>query len=318
MARAYDTDALINRVEHYTLMPANQGVFSDENIVDILNEEISEYIVPFLLSYYEDYLVTSTDITLVANTAAYDLPTDAVADKVKDVKLAYSDGTEISIPRIHTSTKGVFVGSFSDPIHFEIRGNQIRFPTPTASVPPDPVVRVYYYQRPCELVSSADYAIVGQVAGPQTLEYAASVTTASQIYQAATLSVQKANPFYSYLVDGSAVSGSGSGATVGQVTFTAADLSAVLVGDYVVPEGKCAIPQIPRELISLLCVRTAITLLRARGLMPLTQELEVKAAQIEDKLSRIFRPRVDGETPVVFNSNNPLRALKQHTGWWRR
>lgn len=315
MARSWDTEALIERVEHYTLMPANQGVFSNANITDILNEEMYDYIVPFLLGHYEDYLVAHQDYTITAGQTAYDLPTQAVGDKLKDFKIVYQTGEEVSIPRRFTATRywDYTIGSANIPEWFEVRGNQIIVANPNSTVS-DPVMRAYYYKRPAPLAVPGEYGKVASIA-TDTITYETALTGGVDLASATSVDIQKGTPFFDARLEDTATT---SASTTTIDAAVGGGFSTVVAGDYVTMPDYAAIPQIPRELIPLLCVRVAINLLRARGLSPLSQELELKAAQLEKRLTELFKPRVDDETPIVFNHNSPLRSAISYRRWrWR-
>lgn len=311
-ARAWDTSSILDRVKNITFMPTAQNVFTEARLVDMINEEMYAYITPFLLEAHEDYLLTYTDISLVASTAAYDLPTDALGDTLQDVKIRYADGREDNVPRRTTGMgDSMFARSTDVPTWFQIRGNQIIFPIPTTTLT-DPVVRLYYHKRPAPLAVTTDYGLVSAIdTGAPTVTYA----SASGLNGDALVNVQRGDGLYDFRVEswsGSATSTVFTPDNTGEI-----ESYSVAVGDYVVADGYAAVPQLPRELVPALCYRVGINILRARGLEQLAQQLELKAAQLEDKLRGMFRQRVVAEPPILFNPNSPLR-LRNFNGYRRR
>lgn len=310
MARSWTGETLISRVENITLMPTSQGTITDAQLLDMLNEELYDYVTPFLLEHHSDYLLTYQDITLVSGQTEYDLPSDAMGDKLHDVKRIYANGSEESIPRRMTGMGDRrWSNTATVPSWFMIRGNTLVLPTHTGSGS-DPGVRLYYYRRPAPIATSTSMALITSVdTGAGTVSYASTSGL-----NGATVDFQRGDGLYDWRVQ--ELSGSAT-ATIFTAT-TSGDIASnsIAANDYIVTSGYAAVPQIPRELVPLLCYRTAINIQRARGLEQLAQSLELKASQLENRIRSVFINRVNSEPPALFNPNSPLRVMRQRRWRW--
>lgn len=107
---------------------------------------------------YEDYFLTRTQLSLVANVAAYALPSDMYANKLRDV--VYDDGTySYKIKREKKLTEIPLLFP-SDYYTFKILNDAtqgrrlVLFPTPTVSLPN--VITIWYLRSAKKLVNDSD------------------------------------------------------------------------------------------------------------------------------------------------------------------
>ena len=56
------TDKLINSVKRRAMLPENKNTFSEDDYIDMLNEEMEYNLVPMLLDVQEEHLVTFQDL----------------------------------------------------------------------------------------------------------------------------------------------------------------------------------------------------------------------------------------------------------------
>lgn len=113
----------------------NSGFVADAEWNDYLNEGLGE-LHDLVVSKYEDYLLTSTSINIVAGTAAYSLPADFL--KEAGVDLVSGGITYTLHPYVrHERNRRQFVSGLQDyntDLMFHIEGQNIRFiPSPSAA-----------------------------------------------------------------------------------------------------------------------------------------------------------------------------------------
>ena len=96
----YTTDSLLPMLRLLPLMPSVQALFSDPDLVNIMDFEMSSKILPLIDNQAEEYFVTRDDIPYIQSTRRYNLPVRATADKLRSVSFVDSNNNEIRIPRL--------------------------------------------------------------------------------------------------------------------------------------------------------------------------------------------------------------------------
>jgi len=96
----YTTDALIPILRLLPLMPSVQALFSDSDLVNIMDFEMSSKILPLIDNQAEEYFIVRGDIPYNQSIRVYPLPTRATADKLRSVSFVDSNFNEIRIPRL--------------------------------------------------------------------------------------------------------------------------------------------------------------------------------------------------------------------------
>ncbi len=100
MSSPYTTNALLPTLRLLPLMPSVQALFTDDNLVTIMNFEMSSKILPMIDNQAEEYFIALDDITYNQSVTVYALPPRATADKLRSVSFVDSNNNEIRIPRL--------------------------------------------------------------------------------------------------------------------------------------------------------------------------------------------------------------------------
>jgi len=96
----YTTDSLLPMLRLLPLMPSVQALFSDSDLVNIMDFEMSSKILPLIDNQAEEYFITRDDIVYNQSIRLYPLPTRGTADKLRSVSFVDSNHNEIRIPRL--------------------------------------------------------------------------------------------------------------------------------------------------------------------------------------------------------------------------
>ena len=96
----YTTDSLLPMLRLLPLMPSVQALFSDSDLVNIMDFEMSSKILPMIDNQAEEYFIQSDNIIYNQSIRVYPLPTRATADKLRSVSFVDSNFNEIRIPRL--------------------------------------------------------------------------------------------------------------------------------------------------------------------------------------------------------------------------
>lgn len=283
----YSVDALIEDVKRRASVPTSQNLFLDQDFVDFLDEELQSYIVPFVLSVREDYLVHHKDYDVSDGETHFELPDDAVGKRAKSVALILGD-EEVEIPRLNISDLPNTL-SMPSPNGYYVKGDDIVL---KGSFDRLDGLRIYYYKRPNKLVLPSDAGRVISVNVPaneitlDNLPASWDVNTRFDII--------KGKPSFRTRTENIAyVNKSG-------FTLEFADVSMVEVGDYVAEHNHSPVAQVPWELHKLLSQAVAVKCLEALGDAQGLQGAVGKLSFLEDKAKSLITSRVDSHAKVII------------------
>jgi hypothetical protein len=127
------------------LPPGSPENITDDDILAFANEELQSYIVPLVLSVREEYFVAVLDTNVVADQAAYDIPSDAIGLKLRSVQLSNGTGGYYDLPRVEPERVDEY-GALGAPQAYYLRANSVMLvPVPTAA---GATLRLAYFKRP--------------------------------------------------------------------------------------------------------------------------------------------------------------------------
>lgn len=290
---SYTSDQLLASIRRRGALPdSSESIAADDSLYALINEELQTYCVEVLRDVDEEFLVATEDLSVVAGTASYAIPSRAIGRGLRGLWYTDSDDTsyrelsEISLDREHDGLDG-----------YKFEGDVITLiPTPTGSA----TLRVRYFRRPAKVVTTAEVATISAIdttTGVVTL----SATIPATFTAAQTYDFVGAKPgFASKAIDLTASAASGTG-----MTFDPDDLpSNLAVGDYVCLADESPVPQIPVEMHPLLAQRVVFKALEALG----DQKAVVARAVLEEMRARvigILTPRNDGAAKYIVNRYGP-------------
>lgn len=303
MAIDYTWSALVAQVRRRALVGGSgTSDWTNDQIVAILNEETQDYIVPLVSTIGEEYFVAIEDFTTVANLAEYDIPTDSIASRVRDVQgLIGPQNQYVSMQRIEPERAVVFgpITQTGQPLAYYVQANQIVFsPTPDTEYS----VRLKYYARPRQLVTTG-YSAGVSITDTPTGYYTVTVGSTSGM---TTGYFDLISPT-TYKVDLPSVFGVVASSTTLQFqlsTLTDAEAAYILANftDIFIASGDSpsATPDLPVEIVPVLTQRVASVLLQAMRDPGAAQAI----AECDKALARarhMLAPRTAGLTRKVVN-----------------
>jgi len=292
----YTSTELIARLKSKAMVPTAQVTFQNDDFLDFLNDELKVYIVPFLLSVREEYLVAIENKTIGTSTT-FTIPERAIAGKLRDVLLVTSSSDEYSIPRLTPEDVEDFdSSSLGRAFYIENDGVKI-----LGNYNSSDILRLKYFRRPNELVLPTSCALVSSVNG-------SSITCSSMPSSwlvTDTFDAIKGSLHFSTKGDDLTISAINTSAKT--MTFDSIP-SSLAVGDYICKAGESPIPQIPYELFPLLILKTAASILRSQGDEKGSIAKEQKCMEVTQSFKGLFSDRVEGENQKIVNKNNAAWA----------
>lgn len=237
---------LIEQVSRKSSIPDDQTLYTNSDIINFLNEELQNKIVPYVSSIMEDYFLSEKNYIADGNTKEYFIPPDSIGNKVKSISV-WNDGVQINQqPRLDYNN---LVSTVSG---YYIFNNKIIFyPKPIMSG----TIKISYYKRP-NVITDTYYKITGISNGVDTT-LTVDIDPSANSNGTEIDIISKNSPFTSLL-----------NTTISSTTTTTIviPLTTILsVGDYVSLAGSSAFPQIPQEIIPLLVQAVEVRIMESIG-----------------------------------------------------
>jgi len=292
----FTTTTLIDRVKRNAAIPETQPAFSDQRLIDMLDDEMVSIVVPLLLTYQEEYYVTSKDFVIDGIKSEFIIPRRAVGSKLREVKLVDKnkpDVDQINLPRI--SLSDIERHDFG----FYLRRNFLVLLQPEVHKSVD--LRLYFFNRPGKLVKES---LTAKITIIDTTNKIITMSAVPSTWTTATLldMVQGASPFSVLGID----------ITISAITSTTVTVSSIptdlVVGDYLSETEESSIPNLPQEMHLLLCQGVIVKVLEALGDQNGLQMALKKYEEIKESINTLLSPRVVGELKKIHNRDDLLYA----------
>lgn len=299
----YTSDQLITLIKTKGLIPTSQQTFQPADFLNLLNDEVSIGIVPFVMKIRSEHWVYTLDTAIVAGTAAYPIPTRAIGGKVREISIVDNAGNVYDVPQIQQEelpfyNSGMSSGGYNYQFYFQAN-NIIIVPTPQTTVG---LMRVTYYRRPNALVSSLSAALVTAV---NVSTNTVTVSSVPSTFSTSTpLDMINGNPGFEWrAIDLTPTTIVGTALTFSTLPTNLA------VGDYLALSGQSPVPQMPVELIPMLTQRTVVKVLEALGDKQGVDIAQAKLIEINAACEHILSPRSDGNPKKLINHYSPLKII---------
>lgn len=308
MARHLTSSTLIESVKNRAMVPENQITFKESNFLSFANEEMDMAVIPYVLSYHEDYFLVSEKVPVVRDQISYPIPYRAVGNKLRDLQFIDSQGYPSEMTRIGKGDAPHYRGdsnAYSSRLKpFYVESNMVTLLTAEQTG----FLEFSYYIRPNQLVSEDRVLVI------QSIAVGANTTTLTfssipSIFSSSTLVdiIQVKSP-HKCLATDVVVAVSGNGITIDN-TLVPAGLT---VGDHVALAEECMIPQIPTDLHSMLAQRIACRILESMGAQAELAAANAKLAEMEQKGATVIDSRVEDAPMKVINRHGTLRTARRY------
>ena len=326
MAKSLTADCLVKTSLRRAMIPSDQSTYTTEDILEIMNEEMANYVLPLIMSAHTEYFVYDEDITMNLCQSRYVIPYRAAGNKLRDIQFVDQGGSHYEFTLISIEDRVCYACNYTTsrliPYYFEAdeivmmnfnrTGGNLRFS---------------YFLTPSELVEDIRGAKISSIAvGCCTTTF--TLTTFPTHFSCTTCFdfVKGRSPHKIRTFDSSICSVC---ATAKTVTFCNCELTRAsttgltqeaitfVVGDYILKAEETILPQLPAEIHSILAQRTAIKLLEglgdSEGMKNASEQLEV----IEKKAMTLIGNRADG-SPKKINLKHSLLKSSTTNNYYRR
>lgn len=293
---------LLTSIKRAITVPDYQNRFSDDDIFALINEEQIGYVVPILLSEREEYTVVHDDVLLLAGSDRYQIPVRAIGRNIRELhgqSTSGSPGTFYNLPRYTLEESYRFnsaqtTGRLSG---FFLEGDFIRYLPPISA---DQTLRVFYNQRPSDVVSTS---VTGNITNI-TLNQVTLDMVPSNISIGSICDITQLTPGYTIRQKDCVVT-----AIVGSVvTFGVLTTIPAAVGDVLSLSLQTSVIQMPDEATQILIQAVALRIVEAYGDQAQVQQVKDQLQSKVQNAQKLFAPRVQGEPHVIVNRNGVLRS----------
>lgn len=306
----YTTDSLLPMLRLLPLMPSVQALFSDSDLVNIMDFEMSSKILPLIDNQAEEYFIVRGDIPYIQSTREYPLPVRATADKLRSVSFVDSNFNEIRIPRLRPEDIMSNVNATGLAINPALWGFYLQndrvilyLGSYTGSSQAYKYLRLRFVRMPNTLVQEAACGQITAVAGNVITVNAVPATFTT----AATYDIVSNSP-QMFVSKGDDLTVTGIVGNVITFTITPPEPNGILgpqIGDWVCLAMQSPIPQIPfKPGFQLLLQLSAAKCLEIHGD---TQGFNVamsQAADMKNYFISVVTPRVDGNVIRLTTPNS--------------
>jgi hypothetical protein len=297
MSKVLNGDKLVASVRKRTMTPDDTSIFTDQDILDIMDEEIDVEVLEKLIVLHGDNLTVQVDIPRNAN-GSYDMPYRAIGNKLRDVTLI-SGGTvyelsQVSIGSLPDYSHSIDTATYLD--NFYVQNNKIRLVAPNRSYDS---IRMHYYLRPNVITKLEEAGIISAVVADTpsvglttiTLSKVGKNFSSSSDYD--IVGKRTPNSIYGYdLTPVSVTTGSS-----GSIVFNTADLEDFIVdikvGDYVTLAEETPVPNMPTEMHPLIAQAAAIHILESLTDTEALKNAQARMAKMTKAVQTLIDSRVE-------------------------
>jgi len=290
----FTSTGLIAQIKRRALIPTSQNLFSDSDLIAMLNEELQNRVIPYILAVREDYFLAYNEYTQNGSTTEIDIPENAIGNKINQVNIytaSSDDSFFASVPRLTVSQINDYYGGYY------IQGSKIKiFPQAITSGQ----LRIYYYRRPSEIVATSRTAIISTVNTNTSIvcstNLPANITTGSNIDI-----VSNKQP-WDTITERTA-------GTVLNATLDLTDTTDIETRFYVASRKESPFAQIPQDTIPLLIQAVVVRMMEYMGDTNGYQAALLTYAQMESDNRNLITPRVDAQPKKISAHRRLSRYL---------
>lgn len=310
----YTVDRLISSIKRRITLPDAQNLYSDDDLIEFMNDEMASTIIPLIHSVQQEYWVTVHDVQLVQNQLSYKIPIRGCANGLRLVTLLDTNGNEIDYPLLrpeNTASAYNWLAPYSTSTlyGFYMQDDHIvMFPN---SVVTNPVnrVRFRFERQPNQLCPTSDAAHI------TAIDTNTNTITVDNIPEDWTTSLE-----FDWINGAIAFQSKGDDLTISAIdtnalTIVVDDLPTdAAVGDWFCLAGTSPIAQMPYQMFPYLAQCVANLCMAGLADQEPYQDGKKKEAMMKEDLLKLLQPRDTGNVQTVLNRGGFFDS-GQFWGW---
>ena len=313
--KSLKSNDLIRTIKRKAFIPIDDDSYTDVDLLEMMDNEMDVFLVPELMSKFQEHLVKTEEVSLVEGTYEYEIPYRAVGSKLRDV--FYVENPEEAINRqslremhqVDASEVYAYSGAYSyssahnTGLNYYIKDNKIvilnELPSDNGSL------RMEFYMQPSIMVLEKDAGKITNIDRVNGIISMSNFPTAFANLPADGCDfVKHRSPNSIVGWDKGVTSVSSSAKTV---TVPVANIpDNLIVGDYVCFPQETPIPNVPSEMHSMLAQLVVVSILEGLDDEQAKQSAERQLAKMEKSLDTILTDRVEGSNRKIVNRHSTL------------
>lgn len=309
----FTVDEMVNLVQIGAVLPTTATLFSTNNIISLLDNEMRAEIIPLVKTLNEEFWVVNYDQNIVLNQTAYQLPYRAAASALRDIVLVDQNNNEIKLVRYEPEDikfPMIPYGSPYFPLGYYLKDNAIVFFPGQVAQYTSYTLRMKYERRPNNLTSNQN---CGQITAIDVGDSEVTVNFVPSSWTANTTTVDLINnipPFNSWEDDVSITDINGLVLTLSSIPD---DLA---VGNWVAQSMTTPIPQIPYEGFPVLTQCGVLKCVSALNDSSAIQRAEKELESKKVNFRSMMTPRVEGTPKILSGSEGVFNWGRNVWGNW--
>lgn len=310
----YTVDQQVTLLRTKYLNPQSQSLFSDGDVISLLDDELRSTFIGCVNSVQEEYWIANFDQAIVSTSSSYTIPQRGAGGMLRDVVLVDGQGNEIEATRLSpVQIKSTFPFGLQLPLYtfgYYLRNDQIVLYPQQAVNATAYTLRMKYVRRPNNLTSKTNCGKILTIASNVlTLDNVDTTWTTST-----TFDIIQNFPQFTSIADGVTITNVSSGSN--QITLTTVP-TGLATGMYVCPTLMSCIPQIPYEGFGILINKAIMTMASSLGDSQGYQLAEKNYEESKANFMKMISPRVQGGRKIVVNRNYPSNYGMMGSGFLR-
>tara|TARA_R100001086_G_scaffold10197_1_gene5479 strand:- start:402 stop:1334 length:933 start_codon:yes stop_codon:yes gene_type:complete len=306
---------LVKSVRKRAMIPNDTDTYTDDDILEIANEEMDVSILPVLLSLHEEHLVTHIDIEVDSETTRYKIPYRSIANKLREVSLVDSAGGVYELSRISLEELADYRSGYTSYNRnniFYVEGDEIVLLR--SNLQSYDFLRMYFYARPNVIVPEDGCAVIDVIDyDTGTIVVKNFPSSFSSTPEMDFVGNKTPNKLIGYDIQPTSVD-----VNANTIMFDPDDLPEnIEAGDYLCLKETTPVPQIPTEMHPVLAQVSAIFILEAMGDTEGLANAEKKLRKMTEGTMSIIDDRVEG-APQKINQRHSTLMQSANGGWNRR
>lgn len=288
----FTATGIIEQVVRRGSVPENQTLYSDEDILNFVNEELQNKIVPYVTAIKEDYFLYEKVIQ-ADGTKEYLIPESSIGNKIKSISIWSTDSKYLhQVPRIEYNTlfdtvPGYYI--FNNKIIFYPKGIESN------------IIKIAYYKRPNKVTKNY-YKITAINNGISSTTYTVDSDPTAIIFANDFIDVSSKNSPFNIVLNSQVINVTAS-------TIEVSLNSQCQIGDCISLEGYSAFPQIPQEIILLLVQSVLIKIMEAMGDYNGFQAAVATYQQMENDNKILISQRTEFPVRKILGRNKLIRWI---------
>lgn len=296
------TSQLLKSIKRRAMVPDNQSTFSDQDLIDLMNEEMMIGLVPSVLIMKDEYFMFKSEVFIENSKSNYVVPERSIGSKLREVCFQDPAGNEYEMTQISVDDRYGYLANvveFTSFRRFYMEGSDlILFPSVGVNV--SGKLAFYYYLRPNNLVKDAEVATISNI-NRTTGEITVSNLPSTYGLDHKFDFIRAESPHNILSID---VSLTALNSSTKIITVNVSDIPKDLSkGDFLAIAGQTCVPNVPTELHVILAHRAAQRVLEAIGDTQGLANATAKLQEMEQKTGIIIDNRVEGAPRKIVSKS---------------